>query len=113
MAGKTGTAQTRNYNGGHGAHGAVGAYELRDNSWFIAFAPYDDPLYAMSILVEHGGMGAGAAAPKAAQIMKVALLKNPQVRERIVQRAPAPEVTAAPPEPAAARDAAATEANTT
>jgi len=114
MAGKTGTAQTHNYAAGtRGEHGAQGAWDLRDHAWFIAFAPYDDPLYAMSILVEHGGMGAGAAAPKAAQIMKVALLKNPQVRERIVQRAPAPEVTAAPPEPAAARDAAATEANTT
>ena len=37
-----------------------------------AFAPYDDPRYAMSVLVEHGGLGAEAAAPKAAQLMRVA-----------------------------------------
>jgi penicillin-binding protein 2 len=107
MAGKTGTAQTHNYAAGtRGEHGAQGAWDLRDHAWFIAFAPYDDPLYAMSILVEHGGMGASAAAPKAAQIMKVALLKNPQIRERIVQPAPAP-APSEPPAPAIAPDAAA------
>ena len=88
MAGKTGTAQSHNYGSGHGAHGAQGAWALRDHAWFICFAPYDDPRYAMSVLVEHGGFGADAAAPKAAQIMKVALLKDPQVRARIVQPIP-------------------------
>jgi len=106
MAGKTGTAQTRNYNGGHGAHGAVGAYELRDNSWFIAFAPYDDPRYAVAVLVEHGGMGTQSAAPKAREIMRVALLKDPEVRARIEQPLPLPQMDpnatagdAAPPPP--------------
>jgi penicillin-binding protein 2 len=89
MAGKTGTAQAHNYAAGsHGSHGAQGSWESRDHAWFIAFAPYDDPRYAMSVLVEHGGFGADAAAPKAAQIMKVALLKDPQVRARIVQPIP-------------------------
>ncbi len=89
MAGKTGTAQSHNYTGGGaGAHGAQGAWALRDHAWFIAFAPHDDPRYAMSVLVEHGGFGAEAAAPKAAQIMRVALLKDPQVRARITQPMP-------------------------
>ncbi len=89
MAGKTGTAQSHNYTGAtQGAHGAKGAWALRDHAWFIAFAPHDDPRYALSVLVEHGGFGAEAAAPKAAQIMKVALLKDPEVRARIVQAAP-------------------------
>ncbi|MGH6971380.1 MAG: penicillin-binding transpeptidase domain-containing protein, partial [Caulobacteraceae bacterium] len=88
MAGKTGTAQTHSYHGGIGAHGAVGAWDLRDNSWFIAFAPYDDPRYAMSVLVEHGGFGAEAAAPRAREIMRVALLKDPEVRARIEQPLP-------------------------
>lgn len=90
MAGKTGTAQSHSYAGGHGAHGAQGAWALRDHAWFIAFAPADDPRYAMSVLVEHGGFGAEAAAPKAREIMRVALLKDPQVRDRIVQ-SPAPD----------------------
>jgi penicillin-binding protein 2 len=91
LAGKTGTAQSHNYAAGSsGQHGARGAWATRDHAWFICFAPYDDPRYAMSVLVEHGGMGADAAAPKAVQIMRVALLKDPQVRARIVQPPPSP-----------------------
>jgi penicillin-binding protein 2 len=103
MAGKTGTAQAHSYTAGsRGSHGAHGSWESRDHAWFIAFAPYDDPHYAMSVLVEHGGFGADAAAPKAAQIMKVALLKDPQVRARIVQ--PIPSGGAPPAQPPAADD---------
>ncbi len=90
MAGKTGTAQSHNYTGPtQGAHGAHGAWALRDHAWFIAYAPADAPRYAMSVLVEHGGFGAEASAPKAAQIMRVALLKDPEIRARIEQPAPA------------------------
>ena len=97
MAGKTGTAQSHNYTAtARGAHGARGAWAMRDHAWFIAFAPYDDPRYALSVLVEHGGFGAEAAAPKAAELMRVALLKDPEVRARIVQPAPiAPPLGAA------------------
>jgi penicillin-binding protein 2 len=97
MAGKTGTAQAHGYTGGHGAHGAQGAWALRDHSWFIAFAPYDDPRYAMSVLVEHGGFGAEAAAPRAREIMRVALLKDPAVRARIEKPLPLPAAPASPP----------------
>ena len=91
MAGKTGTAQAHNYTGGgHGAHGAQGAWEGRDHAWFIAFAPYDNPRYAMSVLVEHGGFGASAAAPKAREIMRVALLKDPEIRAMIEKPLPLP-----------------------
>ena len=94
MAGKTGTAQSHNYTAtAHGAHGATGAWALRDHAWFIAFAPHDDPRYALSVLVEHGGFGADAAAPKAAQLMRVALLKDPEVRTRIVHPAAVGGVT--------------------
>ncbi len=93
MAGKTGTAQSHNYTAGAaGQHGAHGAWATRDHAWFICFAPYDDPRYAMSVLVEHGGFGADAAAPKAVELMRVALLKDPQVRARIV--APPPDTPA-------------------
>jgi penicillin-binding protein 2 len=99
-AGKTGTAQAHSYKGGVGAHGAVGAWAERDHSWFIAFAPADEPRYAMSILVEHGGFGASAAAPRAREIMRVALLKDPEIRARIVQplppQAPPPATPVAP-----------------
>ena len=100
MAGKTGTAQARGYTGGgHGAHGAVGDWLLRDHAWFIAFAPYDDPRYACSVLVEHGGFGAEAAAPIAREIMRVALLKDPEVRARFQRPLPSaqPAAAAGPP----------------
>ncbi|HEX4179432.1 MAG TPA: penicillin-binding transpeptidase domain-containing protein, partial [Caulobacteraceae bacterium] len=97
MAGKTGTAQAHGYGGGRGAHGAVGAWAQRDHAWFIAFAPYDDPRYAMSVLVEHGGFGAQAAAPKAREVMRVALLKDAQVRARIEQPMPMPALPQTPP----------------
>jgi len=95
MAGKTGTAQDHTYKSGHGAHGAQGAWELRDNAWFISFAPADEPRYALAVLVEHGGFGAQAAVPRAREIMKVALLKDPEIRARI--EVPLPDINAKPP----------------
>ena len=106
LAGKTGTAQAHDYKSGHGAHGAVGAWAQRDHAWFVAFAPADDPRYAVSVIVEHGGFGGDAAAPKAREIMRVALLKDPEVRARIEHPLPLPQpdpaadsVGAAPPPP--------------
>ena len=85
MAGKTGTAQSHSYGPGSRKMAHV-AWSLKDHAWFIAFAPYDDPRYAVSVLVEHGGFGADAAAPKAAELLRVALLKDPDMRARIVTR---------------------------
>jgi penicillin-binding protein 2 len=92
MAGKTGTAQAYSYNGGRGAHGAVGEWKLRDHAWFIAYAPVDNPRYAISVLVEHGGFGAAAAAPRARDIMRVALLKDPEIRAMIEKPLPLPTI---------------------
>ena len=96
MAGKTGTAQAVEYHGGHGAHGAVGEWKLRDHAWFICFAPIEEPRYAMSVLVEHGGFGAQAAAPRAREIMRVALLKDPELRPRIEKPLPLPQAPSGP-----------------
>jgi penicillin-binding protein 2 len=86
MAGKSGTAQAHTYAAGsHGAHGAKGQWDQRDHAWFIAYAPADDPRYAISVLVEHGGFGAETSAPIAREIMKVALLKDAEVRKRFEQ----------------------------
>jgi penicillin-binding protein 2 len=90
MAGKTGTAQAHGYGGGTGVHDRAGAWAQRDHSWFIAFAPYDAPRYALSVLVEHGGFGGSAAVPRAREIMRVALLKDPEVRARIERPMPMP-----------------------
>lgn len=54
IAGKTGTAQN--------PHG-------NDHSWFIAYAPADDPKIAICVLVENAGFGAAVAAPMAQRII--------------------------------------------
>ena len=38
--------------------------------FFIGFAPYENPRYALSIVIEHGGTGSSAAAPLAKKIIK-------------------------------------------
>jgi peptidoglycan glycosyltransferase len=65
VAGKTGTAEN--------------APDQPPHAWFIAFAPADNPLYAIAVLVEHGGSseaettGGRVAAPVAAQVLRVLL----------------------------------------
>tara|TARA_B100001123_G_C14647735_1_gene764383 strand:- start:13 stop:615 length:603 start_codon:yes stop_codon:yes gene_type:complete len=45
-------------------------YKERDHALFIAYAPYVNPRYAVSVLIEHGGSGSKAAAPIAKKIIK-------------------------------------------
>ena len=46
-------------------------YEERDHALYIAFGPYKNPRYAVSILVEHGGNGSTTAAPMAKKLFKL------------------------------------------
>lgn len=97
MAGKTGTAQVRNYGSGSRKSGV---WRLKDHGLFVAFAPIQNPRYAISVIVQHGEGGGKAAAPKAREIMKVALLKDPEIRKRI-EAPPPPAEPATPTEPGA------------
>jgi penicillin-binding protein 2 len=45
-------------------------YKKRDHALYIAFAPYRDPRYSISVLIEHGGSGSKAAAPLASKLIK-------------------------------------------
>jgi penicillin-binding protein 2 len=65
MAGKTGTAQVVSLNVGSGKGGQ---WKFRDHGLFIAFAPFDNPRYACSVVIEHGG-GSGSAYPIARDVM--------------------------------------------
>lgn len=69
MAGKTGTSQTRNLI----VNNKNVPWEERDHALFVAFAPHDNPKYAVSVVVEHGGGGSTAAAPIARDLMLFAL----------------------------------------
>ncbi|HUI30107.1 MAG TPA: penicillin-binding protein 2 [Candidatus Acidoferrales bacterium] len=76
VAGKTGTAQN--------PHG-------KPHSWFIAFAPFDNPKIALCVLVENAGWGGSVAAPIAKQLLQYYLnetgaLPQPQ-QNRVVAAA--------------------------
>jgi len=67
MCGKTGTAQVRKIVGSQ--RGQSGDWKYRDHGLFVFFAPYDNPRYAGSVVIEHGLGGARAAAPVAKDVL--------------------------------------------
>ena len=72
-AGKTGTSQVRKITEEQRKLKIKNEdlpYERRDHALFTAFAPYKNPRYAISVLIEHGGSGSSGAAPLAKKIIK-------------------------------------------
>ena len=57
-------------------------YEERDHALYVAFGPYKNPRYALSILVEHGGNGSTTAAPMAKKLFKL-IIDRHSLRESI------------------------------
>ena len=57
-------------------------YEERDHAAFIGFAPYENPRYAISVLIEHGGSGSKVAAPLAKKVIKLVIDRH-ELREKI------------------------------
>ena len=49
---------------------------------YVAFGPYKDPRYALSIVVEHGGSGSSTAAPMAKKLFKL-IIDRHEGREKI------------------------------
>ncbi len=87
MAGKTGTAQVRRITmaereSGLRTHEET-PWHLRDHALFVGYGPVEAPRYAVSVIVEHGGGGSKAAAPRARDIMRAALLRDPARREPV------------------------------
>lgn len=74
MAGKTGTSQVRRITAEERAQGVVKNEDLpwrrRDHGLFVGYAPFDNPRYAIAVIVEHGGGGSTAAARPARDILK-------------------------------------------
>lgn len=68
VCGKTGTAQN-NQRGG------------RDHSWFVCFAPMENPEIAIVVIVENAGFGATVAAPIARDMMMKFFKIQPQVKK--------------------------------
>ncbi|BCX79074.1 penicillin-binding protein 2 [Campylobacter sp. 19-13652] len=45
-------------------------YLQRSHAWLTTYAPYDDPQYVITMIIEHGGHGGSAAGPKISAIYK-------------------------------------------
>ena len=77
MAGKTGTVQVKRISKAERDEGIIDntdrRWKDRDHALFVAYAPYEKPKYAISVIVEHGGSGSSMAAPIARDILKFAL----------------------------------------
>ena len=75
-AGKTGTSQTRTITAEERELKLKQKdlpYKKRDHALFTAFAPYKNPRYAFSVVIEHGGTGSSAAAPIAKKVIRKVL----------------------------------------
>jgi len=73
FAGKTGTSQVRRITEAERKLDLKQSqieYKNRDHALYIAFAPYKDPRYSISVLIEHGGSGSKTAAPLASKLIK-------------------------------------------
>ena len=51
-------------------------YKDRDHALYIAYGPYINPRYALSIIIEHGGSGSRTAAPIAKELFKLIIDRN-------------------------------------
>ncbi len=77
IAGKTGTSQVRFISKKERENGVTKnedlPWERRDHALFVGYAPYKNPRYSISVIVEHGGAGSRKAAPIARDIMEKVL----------------------------------------
>ncbi|NKB43349.1 MAG: penicillin-binding protein 2 [Alphaproteobacteria bacterium] len=87
MSGKTGTTQVKRITMAEREAGLPDNDEIpwneRTHALFVAYAPEDNPRYALSVIVEHGGGGAAVAAPIARDIMTEVLKLDPSRKPRV------------------------------
>ena len=85
FAGKTGTAQVKKITEEERELDLKTfeiPYEQRDHALYVAFGPYKNPRYALSVIVEHGGNGSTTAAPMATKLFKL-IIDRHKIRESL------------------------------
>ena len=84
FAGKTGTAQVKRITE-KARELKLKTYQIpykeRDHALYIAFGPYKNPRYALTIIIEHGGSGSSNAAPIAKKLFKL-IIDRHELREK-------------------------------
>lgn len=87
MSGKTGTIQVKRITMAEREAGLPDSDDVpwneRTHALFVAYAPEDNPRYALSVIIEHGGGGASVAAPIARDIMTEVLKLDPSRKPRV------------------------------
>jgi len=84
FAGKTGTSQVRRITKAARELDLSTSeipYDERDHALYIAFGPYKNPRYALSVVIEHGGSGSSTAAPIAKKLFKL-IIDRHELREK-------------------------------
>ena len=83
FAGKTGTAQVKRITAEERELDLKTSeipYEQRDHALYVAYGPTENPRYALSIIIEHGGSGGTTAAPMAKKLFKL-IIDRHKLRE--------------------------------
>ena len=72
VAGKTGTSQVVSIPQGEKKRMKESQldYYSRSHAWFTSYAPFENPKYIVTVLVEHGGHGGSSSGPIASEIYK-------------------------------------------
>ena len=82
LAGKSGTAQVVEIPQGEEYDEELLDEYSRKHAWFMAFAPADDPVIALSAFVENGGGGSSVAGPIVREVVDAYLLgKRPETED--------------------------------
>jgi cell division protein FtsI/penicillin-binding protein 2 len=73
VSGKTGTAE-------------IGRGEMRrKNTWFIAYAPSENPTISIAMVIENGDSGGGTTAPKVRKVLAKIFGEKEPADKRSVQ----------------------------
>lgn len=88
MAGKSGTAQVVEIKQGTTYRDDELDEYNRKHAWFVAFAPADNPMISVAVLVENGGGGSGVAAPVAREVIDAWVLPRLQTAMRSAPEVP-------------------------
>jgi len=76
MAGKSGTAQVVGIAQGELYDEELLTERQRKHAWFVAFAPIEDPVIALAVLIENGGGGSKNAAPIVREVLDYYLIEG-------------------------------------
>jgi len=86
ISGKTGTAQIFSRKTDEVEREEDIAMHLKSHAWFVAYAPSDDPVIAVAVVVEHGEHGSSSAGPIAKELIRTYLIKDKPGSEHVVSR---------------------------